>query len=600
MVAFTLSRNRCDQNAAVLTSLDLTTSMEKSDIHHFIHKCMQRLKGSDRKLPQVLQLTELLKRGIGVHHSGILPILKEVVEMLFQKGWVKLLFATETFAMGVNMPARTVVFDNIRKHDGKEFRTLLPAEYIQMAGRAGRRGLDSTGTVIILCKNEVHPIDQLYSMMQGKPNQLESKFRLTYSMILNLLRVEQLRVEDMMKRSFMEINSQKKQNYYKTRAKELKQEVDRLPPLTGALFEELGTFYSLADEYLELKDDLWTLLLSHPVAAKALIPGRVLLVKHGSEVNKLGLLLAVDSKSRVKSYSVLVLGTEAQKSSDSDENFLRFVAIASGVAQSYGAANCDHTMIDITDRDVYEIVDKVVKMDSDKVLKDIKNRQIPRFKGNPPTQSTMSALQELIKLSDLGAPDYFSLVKDFRVQDMDLLRKLERMETIKTMISTLDCLGIPDFKEQFARVHHSMKLKKEQKDVEYLMSEASLTHLPDYYNRIAVLKSLKYIDEGDNNTVCMKGRVACEMGSHELMITELVFHNLLTDRPPEEIVALLSCMVFQQKNCSEPELTDSLKEAVGRIKKCAEDIGQAQKECGMEQTVQDFVEQGWIGIKLAH
>jgi hypothetical protein len=68
-----------------------------------------------------------------------------VVECCFANGWVKLLFATETFAMGVNMPARTVVFDSIRKHDGKQFRTLLPAEYIQMAGRAGRRGLDSTG-----------------------------------------------------------------------------------------------------------------------------------------------------------------------------------------------------------------------------------------------------------------------------------------------------------------------------------------------------------------------------------------------------------------------------------------------------------------------
>jgi len=80
-----------------------------------------------------MNLTELLKRGIGIHHSGILPILKEVVELLFQKGWVKLLFATETFAMGVNMPARTVVFDNIRKHDGVNFRTLLPAEYIQVS-----------------------------------------------------------------------------------------------------------------------------------------------------------------------------------------------------------------------------------------------------------------------------------------------------------------------------------------------------------------------------------------------------------------------------------------------------------------------------------
>ena len=100
VVAFTLSRNKCDQNASLLTSLDLTTAVEKSDIHHFIGKCVTRLKGSDRRLPQVLQLTELLKRGIGIHHSGVLPILKEVVECCFAKGWVKLLFATETFAMG--------------------------------------------------------------------------------------------------------------------------------------------------------------------------------------------------------------------------------------------------------------------------------------------------------------------------------------------------------------------------------------------------------------------------------------------------------------------------------------------------------------------
>ena len=69
-----------------------------------------------RQLPQVVQLTDMLKRGIGVHHSGVLPLLKEVVEMLFQRGWVKLLFATETFAMGVNMPARTVVFDRLVVH----------------------------------------------------------------------------------------------------------------------------------------------------------------------------------------------------------------------------------------------------------------------------------------------------------------------------------------------------------------------------------------------------------------------------------------------------------------------------------------------------
>lgn len=97
----------------------------------------------------------------------------------------QLLFATETFAMGVNMPARTVVFNSIVKHDGQGFRTLLPAEYIQMAGRAGRRGLDKEGTVIILCKKEIPNSLELRKMMMGKPSQLQSQFRLTYGMVWN-------------------------------------------------------------------------------------------------------------------------------------------------------------------------------------------------------------------------------------------------------------------------------------------------------------------------------------------------------------------------------------------------------------------------------
>lgn len=120
-------------------------------------------------------MQEHCKRGFAVHHSGILPIIKEVVEILFQKGFVKILFATETFAMGVNMPARTVVFDTIEKFDGSTRRFLNSTEYVQvvfflifkkyiiikinfkMAGRAGRRGLDSTGNVIILSKGSEPP-----------------------------------------------------------------------------------------------------------------------------------------------------------------------------------------------------------------------------------------------------------------------------------------------------------------------------------------------------------------------------------------------------------------------------------------------------------
>jgi ATP-dependent RNA helicase DOB1 len=94
---------------------------------------------------QVSSILPLLRRGIGIHHSGLLPILREVIEILFQEGFLKCLFATETFSIGLNMPAKTVVFTNVRKWDGDRFRWISSGEYIQMSGRAGRRGLDDRG-----------------------------------------------------------------------------------------------------------------------------------------------------------------------------------------------------------------------------------------------------------------------------------------------------------------------------------------------------------------------------------------------------------------------------------------------------------------------
>ena len=580
-----------------MTSLDLTTASEKSDVHHFINNCVKKLKGTDRELPQVLQLTELLKRGIGIHHSGILPILKEVVEMLFQRGWVKLLFATETFAMGINMPARTVVFDNIKKHDGTEFRVLKPAEYIQMAGRAGRRGLDSTGTVIILCKHkEVYRMEDLHRMMLSEPTKLESKFRLTYSMILNLLRVEQLRVEDMIKRSFSESGAMQKQDDHKKRVEQLKEEIRTLPQTTGPFHDEFVTFYNLSAEYVRLKDSLWSLLLSHPVAVKALAPGRVVVVSRQSRISHLGIVLAAD-KARIKTYSVLVLGQEQHQSFSHDESYVRLLSLRSRQVACPEAMSNDHSLLEVHDTAIDEITTKVVKMDAEKVLNDIKRRQIPRFKDNPPSPSTESAIQELKKYlrevqDNGGQPEVLSLVKDFKIQDMDLLGTLQRLVTLRVQTSSLPCCSLDDFPEQLMPVYQRQKLENELKDTEFLLSEDSLKYLPDYNNRLDVLQKLNYIDE--NKRVRLKGRVACEMGSRELIITELVFDNLLTDRPPEEIAALLSCMVFQQKNCSEPELNASLEKGKAEIEKCAEMISKLQKDCGMK--VPDFVDQLNFGL----
>ena len=207
---FVFSKKRCEENADALSNLDFMTANEKSQTHMIIERSIARLRPEDRILPQIRRLKELLSRGIAVHHGGMLPIVKEVVEILFAKTLVKVLFATETFAMGLNLPTRTVVFSGFRKHDGRAFRDLLPGEYTQMAGRAGRRGLDPVGSVIIVTQgqDEAPPVARLKQMILGEPTKLRSQFRLTYNMILNLLRVEALKIEEMIKRSFSENTTQ--------------------------------------------------------------------------------------------------------------------------------------------------------------------------------------------------------------------------------------------------------------------------------------------------------------------------------------------------------------------------------------------------------
>eukprot|EP00884_Botryococcus_braunii_P015663 jgi/Botrbrau1/2780/Bobra.0164s0057.1 len=148
VIIFSFSKKECEALALQMASLDLNTPEEKAVVERVFWNAVEVLKEEDRRLPQLASALPMLKTGIGVHHSGLLPILKEVIEILFQEGLVKALFATETFSTGLNMPAKTVVFTHARKFDGQSFRWLSSGEYIQMSGRAGRRGLDDRGIVV--------------------------------------------------------------------------------------------------------------------------------------------------------------------------------------------------------------------------------------------------------------------------------------------------------------------------------------------------------------------------------------------------------------------------------------------------------------------
>jgi superfamily II RNA helicase len=139
------------------------------------------------ELPEYISMISLLEKGIATHHSGTLPILKEIVEILFVQGYIKLLFCTETFSCGLNMPIKTTIFTDINKFDGRDFRLLYGYEYNQASGRAGRRGLDKKGYVIHLnnlFKSEVNVADYR-NMMAGNPQKLNSHYKISYHLLFS-------------------------------------------------------------------------------------------------------------------------------------------------------------------------------------------------------------------------------------------------------------------------------------------------------------------------------------------------------------------------------------------------------------------------------
>jgi antiviral helicase SKI2 len=279
---FVFSKKRCEENADALSNLDMCTAKEKSAIHMTIEKSLARLSPQDRELPQIRRLRELLGRGIAVHHGGMLPIVKEVVEILFAKALVKVLFATETFAMGLNLPTRTVVFSGFRKHDGRSFRDLLPGEYTQMAGRAGRRGLDPVGTVIIVAPgaDEAPPVATLRQMMLGEPTKLRSQFRLTYNMILNLLRVEALKIEEMIKRSFSEHATQALLPEHQKKVQLSEADLEKVKREPCEICDiDLELCHQACMNYQRLTNELHLALLLNPVGRRALGINRLVVYK---------------------------------------------------------------------------------------------------------------------------------------------------------------------------------------------------------------------------------------------------------------------------------------------------------------------------------
>ena len=183
-----LPGRRVVEEAAMSAALHLFTSPEEQAlIREEVGVWLEQLPKEDRNLQQVYALTELLPRGLAFHHAGLLPGLKVLVETLFARGHLRAVFATDTLALGVNMPARSVVVGSLSKFDGQEMRLLTPNEYRQLTGRAGRRGMDVRGAAIIPY-SPWEPFESSFQQITGELLPVTSSFTIRYNSVLNLWR----------------------------------------------------------------------------------------------------------------------------------------------------------------------------------------------------------------------------------------------------------------------------------------------------------------------------------------------------------------------------------------------------------------------------
>ena len=188
-IYFIFSRNQCDEaaRAALTSGVRLTTGAERDRIREIVDARLGSMDPADLAVLGYSQFLAQLEAGVAAHHAGMVPPFKEVVESCFVEGLVKIVFATETLAVGINMPAKSVVIEKLTKFTGDHHTFLTPGEYTQLTGRAGRRGLDELGHAVVLWSPFV-PFDQVAALASSRTFHLNSAFRPTYNMAANLVR----------------------------------------------------------------------------------------------------------------------------------------------------------------------------------------------------------------------------------------------------------------------------------------------------------------------------------------------------------------------------------------------------------------------------
>jgi len=579
VIVFSFSKNMCESYALQMSNLTFNETSEKDMVQKVFDSALEMLTEEDKQLPQIQNILPLLKRGIGIHHSGLLPILKETIEILFQEGLIKVLFATETFSIGLNMPAKTVVFTSVRKFDGVSQRWVSPSEFVQMSGRAGRRGLDDRGIVIMMIDEKMEPAIAK-EIVRGEQDKLNSAFYLGYNMILNLMRVEGISPEFMLEHCFYQFQNTASVSGLEKELHDL--ETQR----SDMIISDEGTI----KEYYDLRKqlDIYTKdmrdIINHPsYCLQFLQSGRLVRIKFndndfgwGAVVNFTPRKPARDQKpediSPQQSYVVDVLLQVADTSSNGTRTHSD---IPHGVVPPREGGNSKMEVVPVLLSCVEAIGHVRIFLPAD--LKSADQRNTVRKSIDEVKRRFPDGIAVLDPIENMGITD---------VSFKKLLRKIEVLESRLLANPLHNSPRLPDLYNQYAdKVEISDNIKSVKKQI---TAALAIMQLDELKCRKRVLRRLHFINDAE--VVELKARVACEISTgDELLLSELLFDRFFNELTPELCASVLSCFIFEEKS-EAPALKEELARPFREVQAKARMIAKISQESKLPLVEEEYIQ----------
>lgn len=530
---FSFSQKKVADLGRAVQKIDLATEAEKTQIRAETRRIMARLDPIDRQLPQVRETLALVEQGIGVHHSGMLVILKECVEILFIKGLLKVLFCTSTFAMGINAPARTCVFTTLKKYNGKERAELTPTEYIQMSGRAGRRGKDTVGNVIILCIESPPDKQYLKNIVSGKAERLHSQFHVRWNMVLNIERTEGMSMSSFVNSSLFADADASKISGHHSRIEKLRQMLADLPPIDCP--QDIEDTYAFGHQVDALKDMTKALSSSFDVIS-SLSPGQIVCLVTDETVTAALLRRALPDGKKFEFI------TESDKSRS-----LKLNVVKESVVGFYP-------------------------------------KQIPHFEVVSPTdlQLELKKIRETTELRPLCGNNKH-VATDIRQKAGELVAQYEAL-------SKSPCFTCHHMAHHLSESLKRVKIEKEIEQADQAIEQTNTKYDSQTQHYRDFLTSLGYIED---NVVTLKGQICTELQSlaDEVLATELLFRNTFDNLAVEDICAVCAALTTEKKRKKDDEvdIPRHLQPVMDDVQMIAEELVEQMVAADIED-VDDWVE----------